>query len=132
MATLARGIDLSIPPERWMDEWAKRGPAIAKANLIANEHTLESLTRFNANLASKAAVLNALRPRTTAVSLHYCSNGILRGPPSSRSALKRGNSNSASTSSKETMREPNTAGSVPKSLKDTSNSRPRSRVRSRS
>ena len=49
-----------------MDEWAKRGPAIAKANLIANEHTLESLTRFNANLASKAAVLNALRVRLIA------------------------------------------------------------------
>jgi hypothetical protein len=47
VAAVSRLPNLSIPPERVLDDWTSRSPSIARVNLVAGNQTLDALTRFN-------------------------------------------------------------------------------------
>jgi hypothetical protein len=48
-----------------MDDWVARSPAIARVNLVANDRTLEALSRFHASLSTKILGFFGVRMRLT-------------------------------------------------------------------
>lgn len=65
MLLLGRLPDLSVPQDKLLDDWVARSPAIARANLVANDRTLEGLTRFHTSLSTKLFGLFGVRMRLT-------------------------------------------------------------------
>lgn len=65
MALLGRLPDLSVPQERLLEDWSAKSPAIARANLVASDSTLEGLARFSASLNSRVLGLFGVRMRLT-------------------------------------------------------------------
>jgi hypothetical protein len=65
LAMVGRLADLSVPQEKFLEEWVTRSPVMARASLVATERTLEALTRFQTRLTSKVISLIAIRVRLT-------------------------------------------------------------------
>jgi hypothetical protein len=65
MVLVGRLADLSMPQEKLLDDWMARSPAIARANLVASDRTLEALSRFHASLSSKLLGFLGVRMRLT-------------------------------------------------------------------
>ena len=66
LMAIGRLADLKIPQDNLLSDWIEKSPAIAKAQLVADEATAEAIARFNAELGSIMFRLLAIRlPLTT-------------------------------------------------------------------
>lgn len=61
MVLVGRFSDLSISQEKLLGDWTEKSPAIAKANLIAEDSTVEALARFNTELGALLFRLLSIR-----------------------------------------------------------------------
>lgn len=66
LMAIGRLADLRIPQDKLLSDWIEKSPAIAKAQLVADEATTEAIARFNAELGATMFRLLAIRlPLTT-------------------------------------------------------------------
>jgi hypothetical protein len=63
IAVIARLADVSLPPEKLLDDWARQSPALSRASLVAGDRTLELLSTFQADVSSRMFSLSAVRAR---------------------------------------------------------------------
>lgn len=61
MMLVGRFSDLSISQEKLLGDWTEKSPAIAKANLIAEDPTVEALAKFNTELGALLFRLLSIR-----------------------------------------------------------------------